>query len=209
MHGFIFIEIKKYAETHIGSGAWRQVLETAGLGSREYINGVDYPDTEVVRIVTAASQATGTPVADLLESFGCFLAGDLFRAFRPLIDPHWRTLDFLENVEATIHRVVRARNAKARPPALVCNRVTETEVLVEYQSPRKMCPLAKGIVQGVAEHYGDQIRLTEETCMHRGDPNCRIWVATVKDVPAGDDRTRRSSTGTATGRRLYVPPRMG
>jgi hypothetical protein len=39
-----------------------------------------------------------------------------------------------------------------------------------------MCSLARGIAVGVAGHYGETIELDEETCMHRGDPSCRIRV---------------------------------
>jgi hypothetical protein len=177
MHGYIFLEVEKFVTTVLGAAAWRKVTAQAGLAERKYLNGLDYPDEEVVALVIAAHQITEMPVPDILQAFGKFLGADLFKAFRPLIDPRWRTLEFLENVEATIHRVVRQRSAKSKPPALHCTRQSRSEVLIEYSSARRLCHLAKGIVLGVAEHYGDTVALTEETCMLNGDPHCRIWVA--------------------------------
>ncbi len=218
MHGFIFTEIKKYAETAVGSGAWRQILDRAGLAGKEYLNGVDYPDSEAVLLVGAAAEATGQSAAEILQGFGHFLGGDLFAAFRPLIDPGWRTLDFLEHVEQTIHQVVRSRNRRAKPPELFCNRVADGELVIEYKSERQLCDLAKGIVRGVADHYGDEVQLTEETCMHHGDPSCRIWVAVAKKVRPAEERPRRSpaaageSAGAASGvfrRGSLIPPKLG
>ncbi|HEX4953304.1 MAG TPA: heme NO-binding domain-containing protein [Thermoanaerobaculia bacterium] len=176
MHGFIISEIKKYVETKLGRDAWPALLEQAGLGKKEYENFLMYPDEEVVTMVVTASQITGLEVAVILEDFGLFIGGDLIRIYKPLLNPSWRTLDFLANVEDTIHHVVRTRNKQAKPPALVCSRTGPNEVTVVYRSARRMCALAKGIVRGVAGHYGETVEIREATCMTQGDPTCQIKV---------------------------------
>lgn len=176
MHGFILSEIKKYVEAKFDRKTWYELLERAGIADREYTNFLEYPDGEAVAIVGVASEVTGLSPAAILEDFGTFLGADLLRIYRPLIHPGWRTLDFLAHIEETIHRVVRERNRSARPPALACRREGADQVLIVYTSPRKMCAIARGIVHGVAGHYGEEIAIDEETCMHRGDPSCRIRV---------------------------------
>lgn len=180
MLGFFFIELKQYITSKKNDAAWNAVLDKAGLSGKTYLNGLDYPDKEMVKLVVSEASMAGTPVGHVLREFGRFLGGDLFTAYRPLIDTSWKTLDFLEHVEETIHKVVRARNRKAEPPRLVVNRITEREVMIDYRSKRKFCQLAQGIVLGVADHYGEKIELVEESCMHRGDPSCKIWVALEK-----------------------------
>lgn len=177
MLGFFLTELKKYIVSDLSEIAWNEVLAKAGLGSKQYLNGINYPDQELVKIVVNAADLNGMPVGHVLKNFGRFVGRDLFSAYRPLIDPKWKTLDFLENVEETIHKVVRARNRQAEPPRLTINRVASKEVVIEYRSPRKLCQLAQGIVLGVADHYQEPIQLVDETCMHRGDPICKIWVA--------------------------------
>lgn len=41
-----------------------------------------------------------------------------------------------------------------------------------------MCAFAKGIVDGLADHYNTKAIITETLCMHSGDAECRIQVAT-------------------------------
>jgi hypothetical protein len=174
VHGFIFAEIRDFVTSGLGAATWRSLLKKAELGDREYETFLEYPDKEAVQIVVTASEMTGKTVAEILEAFGTFLGPHLLKAYRPLIDPSWKTLEFLENTEETIHRVVRSRNRQAKPPALSWKRTAPDEVVLTYSSPRKMCPLAKGIALGVAQSYGEELEVDESTCMHRGDPQCTM-----------------------------------
>jgi hypothetical protein len=183
VHGFIVSEIKGYVTEKLGPEAWKTLLKQAGVADREYVNYLEYPDEEVVHLVATASRVTGTPVPDILEDFGRYVGRDLLRIYRPLVQPQWRTLEFLENVEHTVHDVVRSRNRTARPPALECTRLGADRVVVVYRSPRRLCALAKGIIQGLAGHYGDTVAISEETCMHEGAPQCRM-VVTRQATPA-------------------------
>lgn len=177
MHGFVLTEIQRFVEAQFDRKTWYALLERAGFADRDYVNFLEYPDEEAVRLVATASEMTGKPPEEILEAFGFFLGGDLLRIYKPIIDPAWGTIDFLANVEQTIHHVVRDRNRQARPPALACSRLGPTEVRIIYGSPRKLCALARGIVRGVASHYGEAIDLVEESCMHRGDTACRLRVS--------------------------------
>jgi hypothetical protein len=179
MHGFIFTELRDYVIARLGADAWPALLERARIGAKSYLNYKEYPDEEAVLLVVTASDVTGLPAPAILEDFGAFLAPHLFRVYRPLIDPAWRTLEFIENTEATIHNVVRSRNTKARPPTLRCRRVAPETVLLTYGSPRKLCAVARGIIRGVAQHYGEQVEIVERDCMLDGQPTCQIQVQRV------------------------------
>ena len=41
-------------------------------------------------------------------------------------------------------------------------------MLVKYTSQRKLCAVAKGIAQGVANHYGEPLTITKSQCMNEG-----------------------------------------
>lgn len=176
MHGFIFSELRKYADTRLGAGAWTRLLVDAGLGAKLYLPIQEYPDTDVVALVEAASRKTGLSVVDILEDFGSFVAPSLLGLYRTLVDPSWKTLDLLEHTEDTIHTVVRARNPGAKPANLQAVRVSPEVVDLTYRSERMLCPVAKGIIKGMARHYGETITVTESVCMHKGASACRMEV---------------------------------
>ncbi len=173
MHGFIFTEIEKFVRSALGDAAWPNLLEAAGLARKKYENFVNYEDAEAVQLVVTASQITGLPVDGILEAFGRFVGKDLLKIYRPLIDPAWRTLEFLEHVEETIHKVVRSRN-HAKPPGLLFERNGPREVTLTYASPRRMEALAVGIAHGVAEHYGEALEVEFLTRMADGAAASKI-----------------------------------
>ena len=177
MFGIIHSELKGYVETRYDLATWEALLEKAGLPGKAYLPGQPYPDSEIVAIVTTACHMTGRSMAEILEDFGTYLTPALVRTYRAFIKPQWRTLDFLEHTEQSIHKAVRIRDRGAEPPALHVSRVSPTEVVIEYSSPRRMCAVARGIAQGVADHYGERVTITDRACMLRGDPSCLISVA--------------------------------
>jgi hypothetical protein len=179
MHGIILSELRKYVEARHGADTWPALLRAAGVEGKIYLPIRSYPDGEVVAIVSAASAATGAPADVILEDFGAFIAPDLVAMYRSLIRPEWRTLDFLENTEETIHRVVRLKDAGAAPPELRCERAAPDRVVIHYGSTRRMCSVAKGIVRGVAAHYGEAVEIDELRCMHRGGEECEIVVRRI------------------------------
>ncbi|HWK89230.1 MAG TPA: heme NO-binding domain-containing protein, partial [Longimicrobium sp.] len=174
VHGIIFSELKKYVDAKLGPGAWSQLAANAGLGVKVYLPIREYPDEELVALVATASGMTGIAAQDILVDFGEFIAPSLLRMYRSLVKPEWRTLDLVENVEQTIHTVVRIKNPGARPPELHTTRVGPREVLLTYTSARKLCSVARGIVNGVSRHYGDRIEVTESVCMLQGADRCEL-----------------------------------
>jgi hypothetical protein len=176
MHGLIFAELKKFTEERLCVDAWPELLAKAALPGRMYLPIHHYPDAEAVAIVQAACARTGQQADAVLQQFGEFIAPDLLNMYSAVIDRRWRTLEVVENTEQTIHTVVRLRNPGATPPELRTERAGPSEVVVIYSSQRKMCGVAKGIVRGLARHFGELIAIEEPACMHRGAPACRISV---------------------------------
>jgi len=96
--------------------------------------------------------------------------------YKNLINPEWGTLDLVENIEDTIHNVVRLQNPGADPPALQCQRTATNEVMVVYKSKRKFCRLAIGIIKGLAKYYQESISISESSCMLTDDSECKISI---------------------------------
>jgi predicted hydrocarbon binding protein len=58
----------------------------------------------------------------------------------------------------------------------MCKRLSPKKVEITYASYGKLCPLAKGLIKGVAAYYKEAVKITEPTCMLRGDKECRLVV---------------------------------
>ena len=114
--------IKEVCGQQAGAGGRTELLASAGLGNKFYMATQEYPDAEVVALVTAASHKTKIPANDLLEAFGEFITPSLLRMFGHLAKPSWRTLELIENAEEAIHSVVRISNPGAKPPQSACRR---------------------------------------------------------------------------------------
>jgi predicted hydrocarbon binding protein len=176
VHGIIFAELKKYVDSKLGHGSWSSLLKEAGLDGRIFLPIEAYPDKDIVALVKAAGKITKQPADALLQDFGEFIVPDLLKMYGSLLRKGWTTVDVIESTEETIHRAVRSRIPGAKPPQLRCERRSPEEVVVHYASARRMCAFAKGLVKGLAHHYGESVYIRESSCMHKGDKECRIAV---------------------------------
>jgi hypothetical protein len=177
VHGIIFGELKAFADTHL-QGGWTRLAETAGLSDRSFEEIRAYPDADAVQLIDAASRLAGMDAQRLLGAFGEFIAPSLIATAAPLLDPAWKAIEVLEHTERAVHAIVRLDNPGADPPKLRVHRTADDEVTVLYDSPRRMCSLAIGICRGLGAHFGQQLRISETSCMLEGGPECRIVVST-------------------------------
>lgn len=182
MHGIIFTALKKYVKTRLGSEAWDALRTQAGLDGRVYLPVQPYPDEEILALVTTAADITGIPATELLEDYGRFIVPDLMAIYRGVLNPAWRTLDLIDHVENTIHRVVRLSSPGAMPPELSVVRLSPERLMIHYESARRMCSVGKGLVRGIADYYAESVTVHETSCMLRGQSCCTILV-TVPPPP--------------------------
>jgi hypothetical protein len=158
------------------NGAWNDLLARAGIGPKLYLAVEEYPDAEAGALVDTASRVTGMQPAALLQDFGTFIGPQLVKMYRAYIKPEWTALDVIEHTEERIHRMVRLQHHGARPPYLTTERRAHNEIVIHYNSPRRLCALAKGIALGIGNHYGETLTITDLHCMHRGAEHCELLV---------------------------------
>ncbi len=169
----------------VGHDRWKELLAGAGLPSEAPRLSGRYPDKDLVAAVGLLADATDKEVSDVLCEFGRALFPALVATYGDLIPAGWRTLDLIEHTEGVIHRAVRLQDAEARPPRLTAVRTTDHEVRVLYSSPRRLCSLARGLLTGAAEQFGDGVTITEERCVERGDPFCEFVVSAASASATG------------------------
>lgn len=184
MHGIIHLELRNFVVQLHGEAAWRALTDAAGLSGEIYTPLRSYPDEQLVALVGAAVQLTGADPTALLEAFGEFLVPRYLALYGKLLKPEWRTLEVIEHAENTIHRVVRMREPGALPPRLQAQRVSPTSIRLTYDSPRKLCAVARGIARGIAAHFTEQLSISDESCMHRGDRECVMVFTSLQAASA-------------------------
>ncbi|MFM1904971.1 MAG: hypothetical protein RLZZ440_2871 [Planctomycetota bacterium] len=179
MHGLIFFYLQKFLETlstGAASGSHAPPGTVAGRDIAAYLPSNVYPDADAVGFLEALAGELAEPLTATARRFGEFLAPHLVKVAGPLIDPSWRTLDLIEHTEDLIHAMVRTNQPGADPPVLETVRSGPQELHLVYSSRRRLCPLATGLLHGLARHYGETLDLDETSCMLRGDPFCSFVV---------------------------------
>jgi Protein kinase domain/Haem-NO-binding len=197
MLGMVFFILRNEVERLLGPSGWSHVLSVAKLPAKAYSPVADYPDSEATSLFGAVSRLVGQPLPRFLEEFGAALAPELLALHSGLVRPEWKTLDVLMNAEEVIHAVVRRRNPQAKPPVLRCARFADNEVQLVYASPRQLCEIAKGIVRGLAQHYQENISVTEQACMHVGDPFCAIQIRLGDSETSSGGWSELASSGSS------------
>ena len=177
MHGLIFFYLQKFADVAAaGSTSWKGVRSSVTTTASKFLPSGTYPDGDAVAILSTIAETTSRPLPTILEEFGQFLAPHLVKVAGAVVDPAWRTLDLIEHTEAIIHTMIRTTTPGAAPPVLEAVRQSPDELHLVYSSARRLCPLAIGLMRGIAAHYGETIRIEEPSCLLRGDPFCSFVV---------------------------------
>jgi Haem-NO-binding len=174
MHGLIFAELKKYAETKHGKGTWQALLKKAGLETKIYLAIREYPDAELVALVAAASSMTGLPVPEVLEDFGEFIVPDLVTMYGHLLRPEWGAIDVIENTEGTVHSVVRVKNPGAKPPELRTERHGANEVVCSTRLPGRCVLLPSALARGWQNTSTRTSSLNRRRACTRARPNVKL-----------------------------------
>ena len=178
MYGIFHVEIQHYIETRYGRDVWTATLKHAGLKNRIYMTVSNYLDSEVKRIMKAASEITEVPVETLFVDFGTFAISSLMNTYEPLIDPRWSMADLLLNLEDAVYRVIRTRNPGAQPPRMKFERAGPNQLRLHYDSPRRMPALAKGFVIGIASYYGEMVEVQTQ---ENPDGSVDMMITMVQD----------------------------
>lgn len=188
MHGSIFQLLRRYVLHHYDFATWHRFIEAAHLTEHDFDREQVYPDEHLYRLIGVAATHAGLEPNALQEQFGEFLVPDLVFAYRKLIDPSWRTLDFLEHTERVMHDQVRRDVPGAQPPVLHAERLSPTQVRVRYISARHMGALAVGIIRGIARYFGEEhtLRVTPTSAENGQEVEILVEVLGLPAISSGE-----------------------
>jgi hypothetical protein len=178
MHGLIFVTWEKYLSERFSGSLLKQYQEaigrtpsTAPLASRVY------DDDLLLSAVTTMHHISRLPVETLLQEFGhYFIVNGLTRHLCAYILTQVHGARELLLAMHDAHQQMSRLPDGLTPPlfkyAAYPGKIDELTLI--YDSPRKLCSVLVGAIEGAAERYGEQVVIYERTCMRRGDLICTV-----------------------------------
>ncbi len=173
MKGTVFNILNEMVEEVAGYETWEAVLTEAGSDGI-FISSDTYPDEDLLALVGALSKLTGTPADDLVFAFGQYMTPYFAREFPMFFTEGSSLREFLLTVDKVIHVEVRKLYPDAELPTLAYDESDPTRLVMHYSSPRKMCRLAEGLIDGAAQHFGETYDIHHDVCMHRASDHCEL-----------------------------------
>lgn len=177
MKGVIFNLLEEIVLEEFGEETWLGLLDDSGA-SGSYTSLGNYPDRELLGLVSSAAKALQVSDADVLRLFGERAFPRLAARYPALVQDHATPNALLLSVNTLIHPEVRKLY-----PGAVCPHfgfaplAGANTVRLSYHSPRQLCSLVEGFLRGVAVFFRTEVAITHEHCTHEGAAECRLAVA--------------------------------
>lgn len=181
MHGLIFVTWEKYLNERFGPDllyTYRGKLGESPAAT-PLANRV-YDDAALLAGLSAASDLTQTPPDALLYEYGRYfiLNGLTSRLCAYLLNGVQNARELLLAMRDAHNQMAHASPEGVSPPLFEYAPVSgdPSGLILRYDSPRHLCSLLHGSIEGAAMRYGEQATINETTCMKRGAPACTFVV---------------------------------
>lgn len=161
MYGLVNKAVEELVRTRFGDETWAKVRERAGIEVGGFMSMDPYPDAVTYRMVFAASEVLGTPVAALLEAFGEYwMVYTAREGYGQLISMFGSSLgEFLGNLD-NMHTRVGLSFPELQPPSFVLSELGEDRYTLEYHSTREgLAPMVEGLLRGLARIFGESVEV--------------------------------------------------
>jgi len=176
MKGIVFNLLEEVVIRHHGEDVWDTLLDAAGLDGN-YTSLGSYPDEDMGKLVAVAATALNISAIDVQRWFGRQAMPLLVARYPAFFTPHQVTRTFIVSVNSIIHPEVRKVYPGADVPTFDFTLLDDGGLLMGYTSPRRLCALAEGFIEGAADHFHESAHAEHVECMHRGDAKCLVKIA--------------------------------
>ena len=174
MRGIVFTEFLDFVAARHGDDMVDDIIEASDLPSGgAYTSVGTYGHGEMVALCTSLAARTNQPPAVLIRDFGSQLSDTFAREHPAFFKRAACYFDFLESVEAHIHVEVRKLYPDAELPSFRVLERTTSRMVMEYRSPRRMSPLAEGLIGGSARQFGVEVRI-DTRAVDGGEATCFV-----------------------------------
>lgn len=173
MKGSIFIALNDMVIEQHDLGSWLKIIDAANSDG-VFVATENYPDEQILALVSAYCDLFELPADKALVHFGHYLFGALHQNFPRFANSHKNFFDFIASIDGVIHVEVHKLDEHAITPDIKVKQVSANRAELSYQSARKLCHLAEGLLRGAAEHFEIRLDIEQTHCMHHGAEACRF-----------------------------------
>ena len=157
MKGIVFREYIDFVEEQAGEDVVDQMIDRANPQSGAAYTAVGkYDWRELVDMVVALSDIISAPVPDLTRAFGRHLFSRLKTNYPQFLVGPKDAFEFLQTIENKIHVEVLKLYPDAELPTLDVREISPSEMSVGYTSCRPFGDLCIGMIEGCADHFGEE-----------------------------------------------------
>lgn len=174
MKGIVFNILGDLVEENFGLDVWDDLIDATAPASRGIYTSVElYPDAELLAYVDAIAERTGAAPADVVRMFGNYMLKRFAEIHPEFFDGH-TIKSFLQSVHDVIHVEVEKLHPDVILPNFTYEDPADDALVMHYHSPRKLCHLAEGLIEGSGRHFGTAVDIQHDVCMHDGADYCTL-----------------------------------
>ncbi|MCA9034176.1 MAG: heme NO-binding domain-containing protein [Planctomycetaceae bacterium] len=173
MKGIVFTLLNELVEKQFGLAMWDAVLMDSGE-SGIYTAAASYPDQSILNLVMSLSARSGLPPDDLIRAFGTYMVSGFAEQYPDFFPPGISAKELLMSVQGIIHVEVKKLFPDAILPQFEYEDTSPTTLTMKYRSPRSLCVLAEGLIDGTGTFFGEKISREHSQCVKRGDRFCQF-----------------------------------
>ncbi|HVL81928.1 MAG TPA: heme NO-binding domain-containing protein [Actinomycetota bacterium] len=175
MKGIIFNLLEHVVVRDHGEQMWDAILDDAGVDGVYTAVGT-YPDEELGSLVQASAERLGSTRQDIQRWLGREAFPELVDRYPVFFDGHSSARSFILTLNDVIHPEVRKLFPGAYAPTFRFDDSRPDELRLTYDSYRRMCFFAEGLVEGTANHFKEDLGVEQLECIERGDPHCTLRI---------------------------------
>lgn len=174
MKGVVFRALEDFIVENWGEAVYEEVLARCPVATPAgaYVGPESYPDGELYAIVDKTCEILQVEPPVAVQAFGRFLYHRLASMHPEFVRGYDSPAAVLRHINPVIHVEVRKMMRDADPPRMYVQEREGGVLTLEYHSERKLCTLLRGLIDGLAESFGQRVEYRELSCSHHGAPHC-------------------------------------
>ena len=177
MKGVVFNLLESFITDGWGEDTYDAIMARCPLHTKEpFIGPGTYPDADLLAIVGKTVEKLGIGVPEALHAFGKYCFPRLAARVPTFMAGHTHPKPFLFTIDSVIHVEVKKLFKGANTPRITCRDTGTDELVLRYESARKMCQLSTGLLEGSGDYFQTPLTWTELQCMNNGADACEFRV---------------------------------
>jgi hypothetical protein len=156
MKGLVIVEYLKFLEVEYDYNLVDEVIESSDLPDGGAFTTVgSYHFSQMLDLVSNTSKVTGRTIDELFFEFGKFIFQAFVMGHAQFFSSAHSSFDIFRLLDSYIHPEVRKLYPEAELPKFTVEREDGHEMILVYQSKRKMSSLAAGLIDACMMHYDE------------------------------------------------------